>query len=285
MNTMFEHVHRLRERFYLFVNMPLHSAFSVWDNDVKGWQKMVDTIYCNRVAAIRDNSDLFGEQVNVASARGQPVIVFVANRLTNKTVGRVEIDRFGAMSVHDSPNFTVEEAFAPEWCYATTIVLGIPEPRSMTIFDSQGSETDIIRMEKNKDAWIVPERYLSPSQQYDMLPEATETEQCEPMAMEDQKLAQAMRTLVMAPAPDKLQKEMPLVVWSSDEITATKEHMTSESSASNEFADATAEDPVEIIESKTDISVKPSVVTCTTPSSAPKIKSSSDVDTEAETDG
>lgn len=161
---MLWYANSFRNRFYLRVNDE-EKPFRVWNPITAEWNAAASQTMGSVTAAVRFS--LNGQRVDVSSHTGYRQVIFMANSQTNRTIGRLEVSDYGAITMHDGPQFATDTI--PEyWQQKMLVMIGVPGASTINVHDCLGDDDDIIRLKPGHSKIFIPHRYAKETAQYDV---------------------------------------------------------------------------------------------------------------------
>lgn len=164
---MLKYVQAFRKRFALQVND--HSEedaqlLYIKDSRFLEWLPIGLDEFGSQTALVRGLK--LGTQAKISTHPYTDQCFLLADMMTDRAVGRIEINNMGAISIHDFPTWSVRNI---QDMYETriTAIIGFRGPATLNFTDEQNGDVDILRLKIGQTKIFVPAKYLKPTAAYD----------------------------------------------------------------------------------------------------------------------
>lgn len=161
---MLQAVQEMRWRFSLRVN-ERQRRIHFWNVQDQQWELIQERMLATSSAAIQGGST--DKTVDFFSIMHNETSILMADVSTNRTVGRVTVQRNGALEVADAPQVSITEPLPSQLIHRVAAIIGIEPDCSVNILDQIGDNSDIIRFKGGNRKMFVPPKYTRPTMAYD----------------------------------------------------------------------------------------------------------------------
>lgn len=161
--AMFSYLTEFRRRWRLHANDEDHQ-FSYRCLATNTWVSMAEKTLGSATSSMVGNKT--GREIVLSSHRFMPTIVHIVNMVTDKSVGRIETNKFGQLILFDDRRGSLRE-MPDEWKVGTTMIIGISGFGTYNLLNILGCDEDIIRFKVGQEKWHIPSAYMTATIRYD----------------------------------------------------------------------------------------------------------------------
>lgn len=167
---MLKYVQQFRKRFSLQINDHQeedNQLLYIKDSRHLEWHTIGLDEYGSQTAVVRGLK--LGTQVKVSSHPFVEQCFLLADLMTDRAVGRIDISNVGAITIHDFPTWSVGPNIQSMYEHRITAIIGFRGPATLNFTDEANGDVDILRLKSGQAKLFVPAKYLKPTPAYDTI--------------------------------------------------------------------------------------------------------------------